>query len=92
MANSGTAILDFGAFPGSDTASVGVSDTTILGTSSCGAWVDGVATSNNMADEVLAQPVNVVCSAPTAGTGFTITGFAANGPYVGQFQVRWAWA
>ena len=93
MANAGTAILDFGAFPGSDSATVAVTDSNILGTSNCGAWIDGVATSNNQADEIAMQPVNVVCGAPTAGVGFTITGTACqNGPYIGQFQVRWAWS
>ena len=91
---TGTATIDFGAFPGSNEASVAVTGQSgILVTSKADAFVmaDDTSTDHTAADhryfEVFA---NLSCGTPSAGTGFTIYARSAE-KLSGQWTVRWVW-
>ena len=73
---TGTAILDFGAFPGKSDASVAVTgQAAIVAGSLVEAWLRPVATVDHTADEHMVETVKVVAGSIVAGTGFTIYGF-----------------
>lgn len=91
---TGSAVIDFGAYPGSNEASVVVSgQSSILATSSVEAWlmaeVQGTHTVNDATYASLLTAI--VCSVPTASTGFTIYARSVE-KLQGQFKVRWVWA
>ena len=74
--NTGTATVDFGAFPGSSHASVVVTGQAgIVAGSIVQAWVRPVATADHSADEHMLETLKVVASDIVAGTGFTINAF-----------------
>jgi hypothetical protein len=76
---TGTAVLNFGAFPGTSDASVAVTgQTAILAGSSVEAWVSLSASSDHSADEHLAETLSVIAGNITAGVGFTIYGLNTN--------------
>ena len=76
---SGTALLDFGAFPGASDASVAVTGlTTIVAGSSIVVQVSPTATSDHSADEHWIEPIEVFCGNIVVGTGFTIYGINTN--------------
>lgn len=96
MANgTGTATIDFGAFPGANEASVAVTGQTgISATSKVDTWVMADdTTSDHTANDHRYLPLFAVFSAttPTAGTGFTIHARSTQ-RLQGTFQVRWIWA
>jgi hypothetical protein len=73
---TGTATLDFGAFPGKSDASVAVTGQgSIASGSLVGAWIRPVATADHTADEHLVESLAVNAGNIIAGTGFTIYGF-----------------
>jgi len=73
---TGTAILDFGAFPGSSHASVAVTgQAAIVAGSIVKAWIRPVATADHTADEHMVETLKVFAADIVAGTGFTIHGF-----------------
>lgn len=73
---AGTAMLDFGTFPGKSDASVAVTgQTAILGTSLVEAWVRPTNTEDHLSDEHLVESLRVIAGDIVAGTGFTIYGF-----------------
>jgi hypothetical protein len=79
MAITGTALLDFGAFPGASDASIAITGQTgILGTSFVEAWILPAATADHSADEHLVETLRVVAGNIVAGTGFTIYGINTN--------------
>lgn len=79
MGAQGTAILDFGAFPGASDASVAVTgQAAITGTSLVEAWLRPVDTADHTADEHLVVEMTVRAHSIVVGTGFTITGVNAN--------------
>lgn len=92
---TGTAILDFGAFPGSNEASVAVTgQTTISASSKADAYFmaddttsDHTANDHRYADLL----VSVLCGTPSGGVGFTIYARSEH-QMQGTFQVRWVWA
>jgi hypothetical protein len=100
---SGTATLDFGAFPGKGDATVAVTGQTgILAGSLVGAWIRPVATATHTADEHLVETLAVNAGNIVAGTGFTIYGFEVGaGPHTAQpstahllygtWTIAWAW-
>jgi hypothetical protein len=97
MAGSGTAVLDFGAFPGKADATVAVTGQTgILSGSIIGAWILPIATADHSADEHAVEALKVDAEAIIAGTGFTIHGFAEPSGQstrrYGTFTCAWAWA
>jgi hypothetical protein len=78
MGAKGTAIVDFGAFPGLSDASVAVTGQAgILSTSLVEAWIYPLATSDHSADEHMVETIHAFADASTivAGTGFTIKAF-----------------
>lgn len=106
MAGNGTAILDFGAFPGVSDASVAVTGQAgIVSGSLVEAWIRPVATADHSADEHMVENIKVIAGNIVAGTGFTIYGFnttnqagyeldvpGEKGTRVyGQFTVAWVW-
>ena len=75
----GTAIVDFGAFPGSSDASVAVTGQTgILSSSLVEAWIRPVDSADNLADEHLVETIRIVAGNIVPGTGFTIYAFNSN--------------
>jgi hypothetical protein len=99
MAASGTATLDFGAFPGGSDASVAVTGQASIATNSeVEAWVQPTAaTADHSVDEHYLETLKVVADASSivAGTGFTIRGFncgTGDTRIYGTWAVAWAWA
>ena len=90
----GTATLDFGAFPGSNSASVAVTGQTgISATSHPLAWVgasDSVSTHTAADHRYFARFVGLSCDTPIAATGFTIYARSEH-KLQGQWVVRWSW-
>ena len=75
MGAQGSALLDFGAFPGKSDASVAVTgQAAILSGSLVEAWIALVATADHSADEHLVEEMTVRAGNISAGTGFTIYG------------------
>lgn len=75
MSASGTAVLDFGAFPGASDTSVAVTGQgAIIAGSSVEAWLRLEATADHSADEHLVETIKVMAGNIVAGTGFTIYG------------------
>ena len=95
MAGTGTAILNFGAFPGTTEASVVVTgQAAILSTSKAEAYImaDDTATGHTANDHRwLGVFAALSCGTPTAATGFTIHARSSQ-KLMGQFSVRWVWA
>lgn len=73
MATTGTAEIDFGAFPGAADASVAVTGQTgITGTSLVEAWLALTASTDHSADEHRVESIRVTAGNISAGVGFTI--------------------
>jgi len=90
---SGTATIDFGAFPGALDTSVPVTGQgAIVAGSLVEAWVRPAATADHTHDEHVVDPPRVIAGSIVAGTGFTIYGFSVN-QYLhhGVYTVAWAW-
>lgn len=96
MANGvGSSIVNFGAFPGSNEASVAVTgQASINSTSQVEAWIMGDdTTSDHTASDHKYAPlfIDVVSGAPTTGVGFTL--YARCLDYMqGTFAIRWVWS
>jgi len=96
MANgTGTATVDFGAFPGKNETSVTVTgQTTISATSKAESWImgDDTSTGHTAADHKYAPLfMALTCGTPTAATGFTIYARAID-KLQGTWTVRWVWS
>jgi len=79
MGAQGTALLDFGAFPGKSDASVAVTGQAgILAGSLVEAWLFPADTADHKADEHMVEPIRVTAGSIIAGTGFTIYGVNVN--------------
>ncbi len=96
MANgTGSAVLDFGAAPGSNSASVAVTGlTTITALSKAEAWIMGDDTSqDHTAEDHRFFPVfaALTCGTPTASTGFTIYGRSSQ-QMTGKWTIRYVWS
>lgn len=91
---SGTATVNFGAFPGSTDASVAVTGQTgILAGSKVKAWIMATATADHTADEHLVDPPRVAVGPVGAGVGFTIYAFTNNTRrHYGDYTVAWEWS
>lgn len=73
---TGTATIDFGAFPGKSDASVDVTGQSgIVSGSLVEAWIRPVATSDHSADEHMLESIKVFAGNIVGGTGFTIYAF-----------------
>ena len=93
MANKGSAVVDFGAFGGSNEASVAISDAAILAGSLCDAWIVAKSTSDHTVNDhtYAALFIALTCGVPTASTGFTIYARSTE-KMQGTFNIEWAWS
>jgi len=90
---TGTATLDFGAFPGKTDASVAVTgQADIVAGSLVEAWLRPVATATHSADEHWVEEMDVAAGDISAGAGFTVYGKTRNLRLYGTWTVAWAWA
>lgn len=91
----GTATIDFGAFPGSNEASVTVTgQTSITADSVIRAYVgaDDTSGTHTASDHrYFAVFAELSCGVPSAGTGFTIYAHSTE-KLQGTFALRWAWS
>lgn len=79
MGATGTASLDFGAFPGASDASLAITgQAAIVAGSLVEVWLRPVATADHTADEHLVETIKVIAGNIAAGVGFTIYGFNTN--------------
>jgi hypothetical protein len=89
---TGTAVVNFGAAPGSSVASVAVTGQASIGSGShCEAFLMGDSTATHNAEEHAFAPIRFVCRDVIAGTGFTIYA-TTELRLTGTFTVRWVWA
>jgi hypothetical protein len=92
---TGTATIDFGAFPGAQEASIAITGlATISATSKVEAFIMGDDTSadHTAADhKYLELFIALACGTPVAATGFTIYARSLN-KMQGRFTLRWVWA
>ena len=91
MGATGTATLDFGAYPGKPDASIAVTGQAAIGAGSrVEAWIDtGTATAAHSTDEHIMAAVllDVTYGKIVAGTGFTIYGLARDAsPGIGSMD------
>lgn len=76
---TGTAVLDFGAFPGASDASVVVTGQTFIGAASrVEAWLRLQDSADHSADEHLVETIKVAAGNIVPGVGFTIYGINTN--------------
>jgi len=91
----GTITIDFGAFPGSNEASVFVPDQATIGAGSKAesfVMADDTTTDHTASDHrYFAALVGLSCGTPSAGTGFTIYARSTE-KLQGTFALRWVWA
>lgn len=88
---TGTATIDFGAWPGGNAANVVITgQTAITATSKCEAYMMASTTADHNADEHILAPIRLVCGSRSAGVGFTIF---ATCPWTltGTWSVEWVW-
>jgi hypothetical protein len=90
---TGTATLDFGAFPGATDATVTVTgQTSITGTSPVEAYIAPAATVEHSADEHWVESLRVMAGTVVAGTGFTIYGMTDDTTRLyGRYNIGWVW-
>lgn len=90
---TGTATIDFGAFPGANEASVAFSDPTISGAAKVEAFVmGGDSTADHTAADHRYIPLWLaLTAAPSAGVGGTIYG-RSDHKLQGTFALRYVWA
>jgi len=91
---TGTATVDFGAYPGASQASVVITGQGSITTSSfVEAWIRPQAdTADHTVDEHIVEQLKVTASEIVNGTGFTIHVECINGLSHGQWDVNWVWA
>ena len=90
----GSAVIDFGAWPGSNEASAAVTgQASILATSGAEAYLMAEAAGTHTAADAryAALLIGLSCSVPVAADGFTIYARSLH-KMQGQFAVRWVWA
>lgn len=90
----GTAIIDFGAAPGSNEASIAVSDASVSGTSKAEAYImaDDTSVDHTANDHrYVINWLRPVCGTPSAGVGFMIYGYSTE-KLAGKFTLRYVWA
>ena len=91
----GTATIDFGAFPGSNEASIAVTGQASIGIGSkAEAYVmaDDTTSDHTASDHrYFAVLMGLSCGTPTSSTGFTIYARSTE-KLQGTFALRWVWA
>jgi hypothetical protein len=95
MGATGSATLNFGASPGTNTASVTITGQPgIIAGSAVEAWImgtDSTADHNAYTHALLPRWVSVTPIVITPGTGFTVQGFNEIS-LTGQVAIRWVWS
>lgn len=91
----GTAVINYGAYPGANESSIVVTGLgTISATSKVEAYIMGDdTTSDHTASDhrYIAALIGITCGTPSTGTGFTI--YARSTQKIqGTFALRWVWA
>jgi len=87
--NGAIAVVDFGAFPGSDTASIAVADATIGAGSAVLTAVQVAASADHSADEHLVEEMDVLAGPSVAGVGFTLYARTRNTRLYGLWNLAW---
>lgn len=93
-AGTGSAVIDFDAYPGQNEASVTVSGVTaIVSTDHAEAWFMADATADHTPSDhrYAAALASLTCSPPVDGVGFTITATSIH-KMQGTFKVHYVWA
>lgn len=90
---TGTATLDFGAFPGKTDATLVVTgQASIVAGTLVEAWLRPIATAEHSADEHMVDGPAVYAANISAGVGFTIYGFTTDKTLrYGTWTIAWAW-
>lgn len=95
MSATGTAIINFGAYPGSNEASAAVTgqaEITEAAKAEAFFMADDTTPDHTAADHRWAPVfISLSCGAATAATGFTIHARSTQ-KMQGQWAVRWVWA
>ncbi len=92
MGAQGTAVLDFGVAPGTNSeANVTVASASIVSGSLVEAWMRHEATADHTLDEVRFENVKILAGSIVAGVGFTIYGEVLKGRAWGRFNIDWVW-
>lgn len=86
--------VDFGAFPGADSADVLVDGQRgIEADAVVHCWIAPIDTADHSADEHVIEEIDVRCSAVRAGAGFTLTAFSTGASMLhGKWRVGWNYA
>lgn len=92
MSGTGTVTIDFGAFPGSNEASVNFTDAAVLVGSKVDAFVmsDATTSDHTASDHKYAELFFSLSGQPDAGVGGTIYARSIH-KMQGTFSVRWVW-
>lgn len=92
-AQAGSAVVNFGAFPGSPDAQVAIiGQTGITAGSIVQAFIMPVTTVDHSIEEQMLEPLKVYAANIVPGTGFTIYAFADRDRLYGRFNVGWRWS
>ena len=83
---AGTAVVDFGAFPGTDIASVAVADASAIVGSVYVATVAVAASADHSADEHIVEEIEIRVGAVTAGVGFMLYARGINPQLYGKME------
>jgi hypothetical protein len=91
---TGTATIDFGAFPGATDTSLAITgQAAIVSGTLVEAWVRPVATATHSADEHWVENMQVTAGNIVAGTGFTIYARTRDKTRrYGTWTIAWAWS
>ena len=95
MASSGvgSSVVNFGAFPGSNEATVSViGQTDIAADALCEAWVTAIPTADHTVSDhaYTANLMRPTCGVATAGNGFTIYCYSPE-KLQGPYNINWVW-
>ena len=91
MSATGTAVLDFGAAPGNNMASVVITgQAAILAGSLVESWLMYSTSADHNEMEHLVVPMNIRCGTIVPGTGFTIYGMS-DWVLTGKWTLQWVW-
>lgn len=89
---AGSAIIDFGAWPGSPETSISITGQfSISSNSFLSANLLAQDTDDHSADEVWVDPPTITAGNVVAGSGFTIYAQAHTGNLYGKYPVNWIW-
>ena len=92
---TGKAVVNFGAWPGSDTASVAITGQLLFlsATSKADAILDPIspATADHSQDEHLAADIDIRVDNPIDAVGFTVNLICRGLKHYGSWNIVWIW-